>query len=204
MIDVDSFLAFAPHAFRPDEQAEALEAARINSSVTTARRLCHFMGQVFVESVGFTLLEENLRYRNAARLDAIFSRVQGIEDAQALIDAGPQAIGNRVYAKRLGNGDEASGDGWEYRGSGYIQLTGRANFRSIGELIGIDLEGDPGLARDPATAAEVAFAFWDAKECSDPADDGDVEEVTRRINGNALLGLKERRQATLRATLIWR
>jgi putative chitinase len=204
MIDVDSLLAFAPHAFRPDEQADALEAARANSTVTTARRLCHFMGQIYVESVGFTRLEENLNYRNPERLEAVFKAVHGIGDAQALIAAGPEAIANRVYANRLGNGDEASGDGWLYRGSGYIQLTGRENYKKFGDMVGMDLEGDPELARDPATAAQVAFAFWDAQDCSPLADAGDVEEITRLINGPGMLGLEERRQATLRALHIWR
>jgi putative chitinase len=204
MIDVDSLLAFAPRAFRPEEQADGLEAARTESSVTTARRLCHFMGQMYVESVGFTRLEENLRWRDPERLDAIFKAVRGTADAMRLIAAGPEAIGNRIYANRLGNGDEASGDGFRYRGSGYIQLTGRSNYRSIGDMIGIDLEGDPELARDPATAAQVAFAFWDTRGCSELADIGDLEGITELINGKAMLGLEERRQAVLRAMHIWR
>ena len=80
--------------------------------MNSARRLCHFMGQVFVETAGFTVLEENLNYKNPDRLDMIFSAVKGRDDAVALIAKGPEAIANRVYANRLGNGNEASGDGW--------------------------------------------------------------------------------------------
>ena len=69
--------------------------------------------------------------------------------------AGPEAIANRVYANRLGNGDEASGDGWRYRGSGYLQLTGRTNFRTQGSIVKMDLEGHPELVREPATAAQA-------------------------------------------------
>lgn len=203
MITPETLRRFAPKLKDPDFHASALEAARKTSSVTTPRRLCVFMGQVFVETGGFASMVENLNYKNPGRLDAIFSAVHGIDDARALIRRGPEAIANRVYADRLGNGNEASGDGWRYRGSGYKQLTGRSNYREIGSLVNLDLEGNPELAREPETAASVAFAFWDLQQCSPLADRGDVEGVTEKINGPAKLGLKERRDATLRALGIW-
>jgi putative chitinase len=204
MITPETLRQFARKIAEPEVHAAALEAARQMSSVNTPRRLCHFMGQVFVETAGFTVLEENLRYRNPERLDAVFSAVKGLADAQALIDKGSEAIANRVYALRLGNGDEASGDGWRYRGSGYKQLTGRSNFRAIGAIVGMDLEGQPELAREPVAAARIAFAFWDARQCSPLADAGDLEAITEKVNGPAKLGLAERREATLRAIDIWR
>jgi putative chitinase len=204
MITADTLRKFAPGIDDAEIHAQALETARKTSSVNTARRLCHFMGQVFVETGGFKLLEENLNYKNPERLDMVFSAVKGTEDAKALIAKGPEAIANRVYANRLGNGDEASGDGWRYRGSGYKQLTGRANFRAIGAKVKIDLEGHPELAREPAAAAQVAFAFWDACKCSPLADAGDVEAITEKVNGPAKLGLRERREATLHAMNIWK
>lgn len=204
MITAETLKRFAPRIADPVRHAAALEAARQASSVTTARRLCHFLGQVFVETGGFSAMEENLNYRKPDRLDAVFSAVRGIEDAKGLIARGPEAIGNRVYANRLGNGDEASGDGWRYRGSGYKQLTGRNNYRDIGAMVGMDLEGSPELAREPEAAARVAFAFWDARGCSPLADKGDVEGVTKKINGPAMLGLAERREATARAVGIWK
>lgn len=203
MITAETLLKFAPHVADAQTHADALEAARLNSSVNTPRRLCAFMGQVYVETAGFTRMEENLNYRTPERLDAIFSAVKSTEDARGLIAKGPQAIANRVYANRVGNGDEASGDGWRYRGSGYKQLTGRYNYRTIGQLINMDLENNPDWARNPATAAKVAFAFWDARQCSPLADAGDIESITERVNGPAKLGLTERIDATLRAMDIW-
>jgi putative chitinase len=204
MITAETLRKFAPKIKNPEVHASALEDARQTSSVTTARRLCHFLGQIFVETGGFANMEENLNYRDPARLDGIFSAVHGSEDARTLIRRGPEAIANRVYANRLGNGDEAGGDGWRYRGSGYKQLTGRSNYREIGGIVNLDLEGNPELAREPKTAAKVAFAFWDARQCSPLADVGDVEGVTEKINGPAKLGLQERRDATLRALGIWK
>ena len=204
MITAETLRKFAPKIKDPEIHANALEAARLTSSVTTTRRLCHFMGQIFVETGGFARMEENLNYKDPQRLDAIFSAVRGIEDARALIRLGPEAIANRVYANRLGNGDEASGDGFRYRGSGYKQLTGRSNYREIGNLVGLDIEGNPELAREPNAAAGIGFAFWDARQCSPLADLGDVEGVTAKVNGPAKLALAERRDATARALGIWK
>lgn len=203
MITADKLKKFAPKIKDPEVHAQALEQARQHSSVNTPRRLCHFLGQVFVETAGFSCMVENLNYRNPDRLDAIFSAVCGADDARILVRKGPEAIANRVYANRLGNGPEASGDGWRFRGSGYKQLTGRANYREIGKLIGMDLEQNPELARAPEAAARIAFAFWEARHCSELADCGDVEGVTAKINGPAKLGLQERRSATLKALAIW-
>jgi hypothetical protein len=117
----------------PELHANALEEARQGGSVTTARRLCHFLEQVFVDTGGFTSMVENLNYRDPARLDALCSAVHGIGDDRALGRGGAEAVANR-------NGDEVSGDGWRYRGSGYKRLTGRTNYHEIGDAVHLDLE----------------------------------------------------------------
>lgn len=205
MITPDLLKKFAPKAKTPEIHAEVLEAARRGSEIDTARRLAHFMGQIFVETGGFTAMVENMNYRDPARLDGLFGNIVGIDDARALIARGPEAIANRAYGNRrdLGNGPEASGDGWRYRGSGYKQLTGRANYRKFGAIVGVPIEDDPELAREPYSAARIAVAYWTAVGCSAPADRGDVVKVTRLINGNKLVGLKEREAATYRALGIW-
>lgn len=203
MITPDSLKRFAPRIGDAVLHAGALESARQSSSVNSPRRLCHFMGQVFVETAGFTAFEENLNYRDPAWLDKVFRAVNGVEDARALIARGPVAIANRAYANRLGNGDEASGDGWRFRGSGYKQLTGRVNYRDLGILVSIDLVAAPEMTRQPDTSAQIAFRFWDARNCSKLADAGDVESITACINGPAKLGLDKRRAATLKAMEIW-
>jgi putative chitinase len=204
MITSDTLRKLAPKIKDPEIQADALEAARRTSSVTTRERLCHFMGQISVETCGFTRMLENLNYKDPGHLDKLFSKVHGIEDARDLIGRGPEAIADRVYAERNGNGNEASGDGWRYRGSGYVQLTGRSNYKKIGSIVKLDLEGKPELAREPAYAARIAFAFWDALQCSPLADRGDVDSLTEKINGSGKQGVSERHDATLRALGIWK
>ena len=160
MITVEKLHLLAPRGRDLDVHAAALEDARVGTSVNTPRTLAHFLGQVMVETAGFTAMVENMNYRSPERLDMIFKAVRGVADARALIAQGPEAIANRVYANRYGNGDEASGDGWRFRGSGYKQLTFRDNYRRIGLIVGIDLVARPELARRPIEAARVAFAFW--------------------------------------------
>ncbi|MCB1048311.1 MAG: glycoside hydrolase family 19 protein [Calditrichaeota bacterium] len=203
MLDPETLARFAPRCRRVAVFARVLEQARRHSDVTTARRLAAFMGQVYVETAGLTRLEENLRYSTPERLDQVFSAVHGVADAAELIAAGPQAIANRIYAGRLGNGDEASGDGWAFRGSGFLQVTGRDNFRALGTVLGIDLEADPDQAREPATAARLAFAFWTSTGCNRWADSWRIERITRLVNGPGMHAKAQRLEHSDRAATIW-
>jgi putative chitinase len=105
----------------------------------------------------------------------------------------PQKLANRVYANRLGNGDEASGDGWAFRGSGMLQLTGRLNFRRSAAGCGRPYETDPQLVRQPAGACLTAAWYWASILGNELADTSQIDVITARIAGPAMLGADERR-----------
>jgi putative chitinase len=127
-------------------------------------------------------MEENLNYA-AERLCAVWpSRFPNLDAAQ-LCSRNPQSIANTVYCGRMGNGPIESGDGWRYRGRGYIQLTGRDAYRSVGIIANLELEDTPDLASQPANALLVACSFWQWKNLNEICSTGDFIKVTRRING---------------------
>ena len=187
---------------RAKAHAAALEQHRGVANLSTPLRIAHFLAQAATETGGLKRLIENMNYTKPEKLDSLFSAVHGIDDAKALIARGGQAIANRVYANRNGNGDEASGDGWTFRGRGFLQITGRGNYRKFGKKIGLDLEADPKLLEDPGAAAEASMRYWKTCKINVPADADDVVEVTRLINP-ALAGLDERRIWLSRARHIW-
>lgn len=192
----------APLCRHPEAHAEALTAAIQGSSINSPRRLAHFLGQVLHETGNLARLEENLRYTDPDRLQAMFRAVHGLDDALALIAQGPRAIANRVYAGRNGNGPEASGDGWLFRGRGYLMLTGRDNYRWVATLVPDPVDTDPDLAGQPGPAARIAVALWDRWGLSQFADRNLVQPITRKINGPACDGLAQRREAVDRAARV--
>lgn len=182
--------AIAPHLDR--------EAAR--AGIDTPLRLAHWLGQLHHESAGFKQLVENLTY-SAERLMQVWpARFTSLDQARTYA-GNPEALAEKVYAGRLGN--RFLGDGWRYRGRGFIQITGRANYRRFGALTGLDLEGDPDLAAGPRAAARVAGAYWRDLGLNALADQDDLEAVTRAINGG-LTGLADRRRLLARAKTLWR
>ncbi len=169
-----------------------LDDACARYEITTPYRVAGFMGQCMVESQNFTTLEENLNYRTPEVLDRVFSAVRGADDAAALIKAGPKAIANRVYAGRNGNGNEASGDGWKYRGRGVIQLTGRANYRAASDGTGADYLGFPDDLLLPGHACLSAAWYWKRASCNEFADAMDWDRCTRAVNGPGMLHREKR------------
>lgn len=168
---------------------EPLAEACNTYAIDTPARLAGFVAQCRVESRDFTALEENLNYRSPERLRAIFpSRVHSMADAAALVAQGPRAIANRVYAGKNGNGDEASGDGWKYRGRGLIQLTGRANYARLG------VDVDPDAVAQPRLATATAAAFWAGNDLNRFADSAQWDAITRAVNGPGMLHADLRRQ----------
>jgi len=161
-------------------------------------RLAAFLAQVGHESGHLNRMEENLNYGAEGLQRTWPKRFPDQATAQAYAGK-PQDIANRVYGGRLGNGPEASGDGWKYRGRGLIQLTGRANYLQAGQALGLGLVDNPDvLAQDRLLAARAAIWFWNSRGLSALADahEGDDEtedfkEITHRING-AETGYPER------------
>jgi putative chitinase len=177
--------------------APGLAAAMARHSIDTPLRAAHFLAQCAHESAGFTRMEENLNY-SRLRLPAVFPkyyRDRALDDAHA---RHPEQIANHVYASRLGNGPEASGDGWKYRGRGLIQLTGRLNYARFSKATGWDAEGDPSLLVAPEGAAESAAGVWADRGVNKAADADDIVAVTKLVNGGTT-GLVDRRCLTARA-----
>jgi putative chitinase len=159
-----------------------------------------FIAQLAHESHDFRSMEENLKY-SARVLAKRYSDLFPIHYAQK-VEAHPnreQIIANKIYANRMGNGDVASGDGYRYRGRGYIQLTGRENYRKIGKAIGVDLENNPDLAAEPKYAAPIAIHYWKTR-VANKVNTSNLGQVTKKISGSANQGKKSRMEKLKRYT----
>ena len=157
-----------------------LKAACSQFEIDTPERIAAFLAQAAHESAGFTRLEENLNY-SESRLLVVFKKYFTPTLAKAYA-RNPEAIANRVYANRMGNGDEESGDGWKNRGRGLFQLTGADNYRRCGEGIGIDLLANPDLLTRPHFAAMSAAWFWNDRGLNAYADVNDFVAISGIIN----------------------
>jgi putative chitinase len=158
--------------------------------ISTVRQKAGFIGQCGHECANFTKLEENLNYSAQGLMKIWPRRFPTLEVAQPY-HRQPQKIANKVYANRMGNRDEASGDGWRFRGSGWLQLTGHSNFFHAGKAIGEDFVMKPELVRTPKYAALTAGWFWATHGCNPLAEAGDWTALTKRINGGTI-GLEDR------------
>ncbi len=166
----------------------------IKYDISTHLRQCHFLAQIQHESANFTAVKENLNY-SAAALVATFPKYFTKEVA-ATYARKPEKIGNRAYANRMGNGNEASGEGYKFCGRSYIQITGKVNYTAMGKAFGIDLINHPELLEQPKYAMLAAGWFWHDRNLNAIADlaHDDVTKVTKIINGGTN-GLKERQAA---------
>lgn len=166
--------------------------------IDTPRRMAAFIGEYSHETSGFTRLEENLYYTDPARIAQMFSALREVEKARAFTRQ-PKALANRVYANRNGNGSEASGDGWNYRGRGLPHLTGRGNYRAAGSALGLPLEQNPDRVADPEAAVLVGAWYWKANGLNALADRWQLDAITRSINGAAMAGRTDRVERCNRA-----
>ena len=175
----------------PDSVIAQIPDTAAKFGITNVLRLSHFLAQCGHESGGFKAVSENLNY-SADGLKKIFGKYFP-GDASAYV-RNPEKIASKVYANRMGNGDEASKEGFKFRGRGYIQLTGKSNYEGFTKFIGEDCVSNPDLVANKYPLASAAFFFNSNKLwaiCDKGADDATVTAVTKRVNGGTI-GLDDR------------
>lgn len=186
------FLAAAIRAAAPRADAAkwvpVLEPHLSASDITSPRRVAAFLGQVAVEAAAdLSNLTENTRYTSASHLREVFpSRFPTLAVAQSYVGDRVR-IACRAYAGKNGNGDEASGDGWRFRGAGLIQLTGRDNFMAFATILSAPVDQVADWVRTPNGAAASACWYWRTNKLNALADDWDLARITRAVNGKAML-----------------
>lgn len=192
LIDENEFKLMFPRAKNVEEWVNAINTVLPEHGIDSGPRLWMFLAQCGHESAGFTVFQENLNYSRDALL-RVFPKYFTPEMASRYA-RNPVAIANRVYANRMGNGDEASGDGWRYRGKGPIQITGKDNTTAFLDMY---FDGyDPDVAPDELLKPEVGIAaacwFWNSRNLNKWSDEEDIVKVTKLINGGTH-GLDDRR-----------
>ena len=177
----------------PDSIIAQLPDTMAKFQLNTPLRLAHFLAQAGHESGGFRLFQENLNY-GAKGLLGLFKKYFPTEEKAKAYERQPQKIANLIYGGRMGNGPEASGDGWKYHGRGAIQLTGHDNYVAFGKAIGEDLTANPDLVATKYALLSAAW-FFTKNNLHVIADKGATVEVvtaiTKRVNGGTI-GLPDR------------
>jgi putative chitinase len=194
MISIATLIGAGIAPTQARQWAGALAAAALRFGIDRPVREAAWVSQCAHESAGFTHLEENLFYTTAERVRQMWpTRVPSLDVAATLL-RNPKALANRVYANRNGNGDEASGDGWAYRGRGLLQLTGRANYLAAAAALDQPYKSQPDLVSQPPHAAMTAAWFFVSANGLVLADASNIDALTRAINGAAMAGRDDRRQ----------
>jgi putative chitinase len=177
----------------PDAVLSQLPDTIAKFELNTPLRLAHFLAQAGHESGGFKAVNENLNY-GAKGLLGIFKKYFPTADKAALYERKPEKIANLVYGSRMGNGPEASGDGYRYRGRGYIQLTGKDNYKAFDQVVEENITENPDLVSTKYPLMSAAWFFHKNglhKIADKGATDAVVTEVTKRVNGG-VIGLADR------------
>ena len=169
-----------------DEYVASFNMWAVHFGVTDPKRVAAYMAQTFHESACLGATEENLNY-SAEGLLKTFPRYFKTLDVARCYARQPEKIANRVYASRMGNGPETSGDGWRYRGRGYIQLTGKTNYRLFmrGDWCEKDVVACPDLVSGFYYNQLASLWFWESRGLNHLADLGNMEAITRKINGGS-------------------
>ena len=169
---------------------ECLEQLLPDYDINSPLRVAHFVAQTAHESGNYVFIKENLNYK-AASLRRVFPKYFPDDAIAAAYANKPQQIANRVYANRMGNGDEASGDGFRFCGRGLIQLTGKDNYTFFAGSLGISVEEAAEYMETFEGAAQSACFYWEQNNLNRFADANDVKGLTRAINGG-YIGLEDR------------
>lgn len=158
--------------------------------IDNEKRIAAFLAQTSHESMNYTRVIENLNYRWTS-LRSVFPKYFPNDSLAKKYAHDQRAIANRVYANRMGNGPESSGDGWRYRGRGLIQLTGKYNYKKFGDSLGISLSEVPDFLETFDGAVISACWYWENKDLNYYADNDDIKSITKLINGG-YIGLEDR------------
>ena len=179
---------------------EALNKILPDYDISTPQRVAAFLAQTAHESGGYTALHENLNYQ-AASLCRVWPShfTADIADQYA---HNPERIANRAYAGRMGNGDEASGDGWNFCGRGLLQVTGRVNYQAFADSVQMNIADVPAFLQTFEGAVQSACWFWENNNLNSYADSGDFVTMTKKINGGTL-GLDDRQHRYLQAMQVF-
>ena len=180
-----------------DHWHEALDQLLDDYEINTPLRVAHFVAQCAHESGNFVFIKENLNYR-AESLTKTWPRLFPTMEIARQYEKQPERIANRAYGNRMGNGDEASGDGWRYCGRGLIQLTGKDNYTFFAGSLGISVEDAADYLATFEGAAQSACWYWEQNNLNRFADANDAKGLTRAINGG-YLGLEDRIKHTQHA-----
>jgi putative chitinase len=175
-----------------DHWTEALNKILPDYGIDTPQRVAAFVAQAAHESGNFTALHENLNYR-AVTLRKVFPKYFPTDEMAAQYAQKPEKIANRVYANRMGNGSEESGDGFRYCGRGLIQLTGQQNYQNFADSIETPIEQVPDFLQTFEGAVQSACWFWENNNLNQYADTDDILTMTKRINGGTI-GLEDRKR----------
>lgn len=176
--------------------ASFFAAASERYQLTTVERLCEFIAQTVVETGGYRLWVENLNYTAEQIFSVWPTRFPTLATAEPFAH-NPQALANRVYGNRMGNTNVD--DGWQYRGRGGIQITGRDNYRLYGNRLKLDLIGSPDTAALPNVGLHVAGEFWTVNSVNRVIDAGNFTQARRIVNGGitGLMSVQQRRQTLM-------
>jgi putative chitinase len=170
---------------------EALSKALPDYEINTPQRLAAWFGETKVESANYTAIKENLNYKPESLVRLWHSHFPSMDVANQYAH-NPEAIANRAYGGRMGNGDEASGDGWRFCGRGLIQLTGRTNYQAFADSLQISVDDAAQYLETFEGCVQSACWFWENNNLNALADQGNIDAISKKVNGGTE-GLEQRR-----------